>query len=89
MTEMLPISIREKNCFFQQLKSARIKFIPKLCCVLRLFDKHIPFLGYANFIIHTEKTFLWKQKKNEFIQIVYGRNMCKNIQDIVGLKNKM
>lgn len=42
---MLPISIREKNCFFQQLKSARIKFIPKLCCVLRLFDKHIPFLG--------------------------------------------
>lgn len=60
---MLPISIREKNCFFQQLKSARIKFIPKLCCVLRLFDKHIPFLGYANFIIHTEKTFLWKQKK--------------------------
>lgn len=62
---MLPISIREKNCFFQQLKSARIKFIPKLCCVLRLFDKHIPFLGYANFIIHTEKTFLWKQKKKK------------------------
>lgn len=77
---MLPVSIvREKNCFFQQLKSARIEFIPKLCHVLRFLDKHIPPHSYPNFIIHTEKTFLRKEKrkKNESIQIIRGKNMCK------------
>lgn len=77
---MLPMSIvREKNCFFQQLKSARIEFIPKLCHVLRFLDKHIPPTAIRTLLFIRKKTFLRKEKrkKNESIQIIRGKNMCK------------
>lgn len=85
-------SPREKLFFSKQLKSARIKFVPKLCPrFLRLFDKHIPLLGYPNFIIHTEKTFLRKQKKkkkkeNEFIQIVRGKKYVQKYSEYRWIK---
>lgn len=59
--------------------------------ILRLFDKHIPLLGYPNFIIHTEKTFLRKQKKkkkkeNEFIQIVRGKKYVQKYSEYRWIK---
>lgn len=80
MTEMLPMStVREKNCFFQQLKSARIEFIPKLCHVLRFLDKHIPPQLSELYYSYGKKHFCGKKKKkkNESIQIIRGKNMCK------------
>lgn len=91
MTEMLPMSIVwEKNCFFQQLKSARIEFIPKLCHVLRFLDKHIPPQLSELYYSYGKNIFAERKKKKKRI---HPNNTWKkyvqNIQDIVGLENKI